>query len=137
MSKLLLDDQAYVISAARMKTHDRVVATLSLKNIVFGAPIKDLGFAWGSGRKPGTTNDKPIAHGSGYRAINYNLFALAPRLHPDLAFIDGFEGMQGNGPVGGTPVDHRVCVASPDWLAADRVGIELMGGGRGRHKEST
>jgi uncharacterized protein (DUF362 family) len=27
----------------------------------------------------------------------------------------------------GTPVDHRVCVASTDWLAADRVGIELMG----------
>jgi uncharacterized protein (DUF362 family) len=29
--------------------------------------------------------------------------------------------------VGGTPVDHRVCVASPDWLAADRVALELMG----------
>jgi uncharacterized protein (DUF362 family) len=35
--------------------------------------------------------------------------------------------MEGNGPNNGTPVDHRVCVASTDWLAADRVGIELMG----------
>lgn len=35
--------------------------------------------------------------------------------------------MQGNGPVGGAPVDHRVCVVSPDWLAADRVAVELMG----------
>jgi uncharacterized protein (DUF362 family) len=127
MSRLLLDPNTFIISAARMKTHDRVVATLSLKNIIFGAPIKDLGFSWGRDSKPGTRNDKPIAHGSGFRAINYNLFALAQRLHPHLAVIDGFEGMQGNGPVGGTPVDHRVCVASPDWLAADRVAVELMG----------
>lgn len=127
MSQVLLDRNNFIISAARMKTHDRVVATLSLKNIVFGAPIKDLGFAWGSARKPGTQNDKPIVHGSGFRGINYNLFALAQRFRPDLAVIDGFEGMEGNGPVGGTPVDHRVCIASMDWLAADRVGVELMG----------
>ena len=48
-------------------------------------------------------------------------------MHPHLALIDGFEGMEGNGPNSGTPVDHRVCVASTDWLAADRVAIELMG----------
>jgi uncharacterized protein (DUF362 family) len=29
--------------------------------------------------------------------------------------------------VSGTPVDHRVAVAGTDWLAADRVGAELMG----------
>lgn len=127
MSKLLLDPDSYVISAAKMKTHDRIVATLSLKNIVFGAPIKDAGFRWGKKGPPGVVNDKPIAHGSGFRALNYNLFDLARRLGPDLAVIDGYDGMQGNGPVGGTLVEHRVCVASTDWLAADRVGVELMG----------
>ena len=66
-------------------------------------------------------------HGDGFKGINFNLFALAPRLHPDLAVIDGYEGMQGNGPVGGTAVDHRVAVVSRDWLAADRVSVELMG----------
>jgi uncharacterized protein (DUF362 family) len=35
--------------------------------------------------------------------------------------------MEHNGPTLGTPIDHRVCVVSQDWLAADRVGIELMG----------
>ncbi len=125
-SSLLLDPDSFVISATRFKTHDRVVATLSLKNIVVGAPIKDAGFRWGRG-KPGAKNDKPIVHGSGFRGINWNLFALAPRLHPHLSVLDGVEGMQGNGPVGGTPVDHRVCVVSPDWLAADRVAVELMG----------
>jgi uncharacterized protein (DUF362 family) len=127
MSHVLLDPDSYVVSVARMKTHDRVVATLSLKNIVFGAPIKDKGFSWSSSRKPGTVNDKPIAHGGGFRGVNYNLFALSQQLHPHLSVIDGFEGMEGNGPNDGTPVDHRVCVASTDWLSADRVAVELMG----------
>ncbi len=128
VSKMLLDHaQHYVISAAMLKTHDRAVATLSLKNIVFGAPVKDLGFRFGPGRAPGTTTQKPIAHGSGFYGINYNLFALAERLYPDLAVIDGYEGMEGNGPTMGTPVNHRVCVVSPDYLAADRVAVELMG----------
>ncbi len=127
MSSMLLDSNSYVVSVARMKTHDRVVATLSLKNIVVGAPVKDPGFAFGSARKPGTVNDKSIVHGSGFRAINYNLYVLARQLHPHLAVIDAFDGMEGNGPNNGTPVDHRICIASTDWLAADRVGIELMG----------
>ncbi|MBM3888075.1 MAG: DUF362 domain-containing protein [Verrucomicrobia bacterium] len=127
MSKLLLDRNNFIISAAKLKTHDRVVATLSLKNIVFGAPIKDPGFRWGKACKPGAKCDKPIAHGSGFRALNFNLFALAPRLHPHLSVIDGQEGMEGNGPVRGMAVDHKVCVVSPDWLAADRTAVELMG----------
>jgi len=126
-SSLILDPDTYVISAAKFKTHDRVMATLSLKNIVFGAPIKDLGFSWTKDRKAGTKNDKSIGHGSGFRAINYNTFSMAKLLYPDLSVIEGFEGMEGNGPNWGTPVDHRVCVAGTDWLASDRVAIELMG----------
>jgi hypothetical protein len=71
-----------------MKTHDWSVVTLSLKNIVFGAPVKDPGFAFGKNRKEGTKTDKPIVHGGGFRGINYNLFDLAYRLHPHLAVID-------------------------------------------------
>lgn len=127
VSKLLLDTDNFIISAAKMKTHDRVVATLSLKNIIFGAVVKDPGYAWGGRAKPGTKTDKPVAHGGGYRGINYNLFALAQRMHPHLAVIDGFDGLEGNGPVAGTAVDHRVAVVGLDWLAADRVAVELMG----------
>jgi uncharacterized protein (DUF362 family) len=127
MSKVLLDPDSYIVSVAKLKTHDRAIATLSLKNIVFGAPIKDAGFSWSPSRKQGSRSDKAIAHGSGFRGINYNLYALSRQLHPHLAVIDGYEGMEGNGPVSGTPVDHRVCIAGTDWLAADRVGIELMG----------
>jgi uncharacterized protein (DUF362 family) len=55
------------------------------------------------------------------------MFVLAQHLHPHLAVIDGYEGMEGNGPVSGTPVSHRVAVVGLDWLAADRVAVELMG----------
>jgi uncharacterized protein (DUF362 family) len=126
-SHILLNPDSYIISLARMKTHDRVVATLSLKNIVFGAPIKDLGFTYSSKSKPRAKIDKPIVHGSGFRGINYNLYTLARQLHPHLAVIDGFQGMEGNGPNDGQVVDHRICIAGTDWLATDRVGIELMG----------
>ena len=126
MARTLLDPNNFIISAAKFKTHDRVVATLSLKNIVVGAAIKRGGGERPEGGRWGNS-DKPITHGNGYRGINYNLFTLASRLHPHLAVIDGYEGMEGEGPAGGTPVNSRVCVVSPDWLAADRVALELMG----------
>jgi uncharacterized protein (DUF362 family) len=126
-SRIILSPDSYIVSVARMKTHDWAIATLSLKNIVFGAPIKDAGFAFGKNRKEGAKSDKSIVHGSGIKGINYNLYSLASFLHPHLAVIDGFEGMEGNGPRNGTPVDHRICVAGTHWLAADRVAVELMG----------
>ena len=126
-SKIILSPDSYIVSLARMKTHDRAVATLSLKNIVFGAPVKDAGFSFGKNSKPGAKSDKPIVHGNGFRGINYNLYALASAIHPHLSVIDGFQGMEGNGPMSGTAVDHRVCVTSTNWFAADRVSVELMG----------
>ncbi len=138
VSSIILDPDTYVVSVARMKTHNTVGATLSLKNIVFGSPIKDKGFTLynedlrfapdkAKESVKGAVSHKRAIHGNGFYAVNYNMAHLARRLHPDLAVIDGFTGMEGNGPTLGTPVDHRVCVVSRDWLAADRVGTELMG----------
>jgi hypothetical protein len=120
-----------------MKTHNTVGASLSLKNIVFGSPIKDKGFTLynedkrfsvlAKESKQGSVSYKRLLHGGGFHAVNYNLATLAQKLHPDLALIDGMQGMEGNGPTLGSAIDHKVCVASRDWLAADRVGVELMG----------
>ena len=66
-------------------------------------------------------------HGGGTHGINYNIFTLSSVLHPHLAVIDGFEGMEGTGPVHGAPISQKVCLTSLDWLAADRIGAELMG----------
>ncbi len=117
----------FVISAAKLKTHDLVGITLSLKNIVVGSGIKDSGAGLGRPGSGGGRSDKPLMHGGGTWGINYNLFQLSTVLHPDLAVIDGYEGMEGTGPVNGTAISQKVCVASLDWLAADRVGAELMG----------
>lgn len=126
MSHLLLDPETYIVSAAILKTHDRAVVTLSLKNVVVGAAKKDKTFRWGV--PDSGSNDKMIIHGGPTNeAINLNLFQLGRRLHPDLSVLDGFQGMEHNGPVSGTPVDHKVAVVSTDWLAADRVATELMG----------
>jgi uncharacterized protein (DUF362 family) len=126
MSTLLLDPDTYIISAAMPKTHDRAVVTLSLKNIVVGAAKKDSTFRWGPDSKG--NNDKTFIHGGpANEAINLNLFQLARQLRPHLAVLDGYEGMEHNGPVSGTPVEHRIAVAGTDWLAVDRVGVELMG----------
>jgi len=127
VTSYLMDRNNFIVSVARMKTHDRIIATLSLKNIVVGAPIKDIGFVSGRNRPEGTRSDKSIVHGNGIKGINYNLFTSAYNLRPDLAFIDGYDGMQGNGPTRGTVVDSRVCLAGLDWLAVDRIGVELMG----------
>ena len=35
--------------------------------------------------------------------------------------------MEGNGPVSGTPVNHKICVAITNWFSADRVSLEIMG----------
>jgi uncharacterized protein (DUF362 family) len=137
VSGLIADPSSYIVSVARMKTHNTVGATLSLKNIVLGAPIKDPGFTLynedirfsekAQESKPGAISYKRFIHGGGFHAVNYNMAVLASRLHPDLALIDGHTGMEHNGPTLGTPVNHRVCIAGNDWLATDRVGVELMG----------
>jgi uncharacterized protein (DUF362 family) len=125
----------FIISACMLKTHNFAVATMSIKNIILGAALK-LGNGGGGGGGGGGGrggrggfggSDKPILHGGGSHGININLAMLAPLLHPSLAVIDGYEGMEGNGPMNGTKVDHRVCVVSTDYLAADTVGASLMG----------
>jgi uncharacterized protein (DUF362 family) len=124
VSKMLLDPKYFVISAPKPKTHNNVVITLSLKNIVMGSPIADVGVYRSIGN---CRNDKSSMHGTSNQDLNDNLHLLAPQLAPDLAVIDGFDGMEGNGPCWGTAVPQRFALASLDWLAADRVAVELMG----------
>lgn len=118
----LLDPEAFVVSSAILKTHNTVVATLSVKNMVLGAPLH---------QAPTETtrwNDKRKFH-SGIRQTHYDMMLTAQKLRPfwGAALIDGYEGMEGNGPASGTPVPSRVAIASNDFVAADRVGIEAMG----------
>jgi uncharacterized protein (DUF362 family) len=130
----LMDPDAFIISSAMLKTHNAVVATGSVKNMVMGAPLHSL---------PGETpvwSDKHVYHAmppnheqigvtDGHHAMNYSMAitALHMKRHWGVAVIDGFEGMEGNGPTSGDPVPMHIALASPDYLAVDRVAIETMG----------
>ena len=118
----LLDPDAFIICAAILKTHNTVVATLSVKNMVLGAPLHS------APKETPRWNDKRRYH-TGIRQTNYNMFLTAQKLRPfwGATLIDGFEGMEGNGPASGTPVPSRVAIAATDYIAADRVGVETMG----------
>ena len=125
-STFLTEPDVFLVSTAPMKTHDRAVVTLGLKNIVVGSLLKDQGFTWGPDSKG--SSDKAIVHGGGdNQGIHFNMFRLARRVTPHLSVLDGYEAMEGDGPVNGTPVDHKVAVASTDWLAADTTAARLMG----------
>ena len=119
ISSTCLDPNVYIISAARMKTHNYVLVTLSLKNLLLACPLKD-----------DKSNDKALFH-TGPTAVNdichFNMFHLAQDVFPDLAVIDGFEAMEGDGPAWGTPFSSRVALASLDALAADTVATKIMG----------
>jgi uncharacterized protein (DUF362 family) len=114
-----LDPGLFIVSVARMKTHSEVVVTLALKNLIMAAPVQDY-----------KKSDKGFMHQGPYtpnQILHFNLFHIAQNVYPDLAVIDGFESMEGDGPAWGTPFDSRVAIASLDALAADVVGTTVMG----------
>jgi uncharacterized protein (DUF362 family) len=115
------------ISLALPKTHDLVLVTLSIKNMVMGSLVNRR-LAAGQGSHVGRGNDKMAMH-QGYPMININLALLAPLVWPHLSVLDGFEAMEGAGPSGGTPVPWRMAMAGTDPLAVDALTAHLMGFG--------
>ena len=141
VSKLYLNPNNFIISAAPMKTHNTAVVTLAMKNIAMSAPVIDVGNAW---NQRGNRADKSTMHGpsgppSGtgsnstydYQVLNDNVYRMVKvyGIRPHLAVLDGYQGMEHNGPVSGTAVatPQQIAVASLDSLAADRVALALMG----------
>jgi uncharacterized protein (DUF362 family) len=110
----MVNPHHYIISLTRLKSHLWVGVTLTAKNVIMGSIL---------------VMDKYRMHPTeaGNRMLDYNLFTVMQHLHIDLGVLDGFEGMEGNGPVNGDPVDHRVAIAGTDYVAVDRVGTEVMG----------
>lgn len=105
--KELLESQV-VINLPVLKTHDYLPATLGLKNMK--GVLRDV--------------DKRRFHSWGLEEgiIDTNRIALA-----DLTIIDGIIGMQGKGPVNGTPANTKILIGSSDALAAEVVALHIMG----------
>jgi len=103
----------FVVSIVRPKTHDTVVVTLSIKNLLVGA-IQNKLFG----------NQGKIHQG---KYIHQILTKIADYIYPHLSIIDGVIGMEGDGPTNGQPIKAGWLVASLDPLLADSLATYLMG----------
>ncbi len=122
ISKTVLDSD-YIISVARAKTHDHLFCTLTIKNMMGSVPHIDHVWMHG-GEEPHSPPD--LANRSNYVLIQ-NLVRVVEKVKVDLAVVDGFVGMEGDGPVDGTPIELGVASAGTDVVAVDAVMTNVMG----------
>jgi len=98
-----------IISVPVMKTHDQCLATLSIKNM--------------KGVLPDTLKKK--FH------TTYGVFQAVADLNtvvkPAFTVVDGIVGMEGLGPVFGTPVEMDLIIAGKDPVAVDTIAGLVMG----------
>jgi uncharacterized protein (DUF362 family) len=100
-----------LISLPKLKTHHWAVATLSLKNL-FGT-LPGICYGW----------PKNELH---WRGIDNSIVDIALTRTPELAIVDGIVGMEGDGPLNGTPKHTGVIVMGTDLVAVDATCCRLM-----------
>lgn len=101
-----------LISIPKLKTHHWVGATLSMKNL-FGLVPGGV-YGW----------PKNTLHWAGINQSIVDLHTAFPR---QFAVVDGIIGMEGNGPIQGTPKQAGVLVAGSDVRAVDATCCRIMG----------
>lgn len=104
-------DADVIVSLPKLKTHHWAVATLSLKNL-FGT-MPGICYGW----------PKNELH---WRGIDNSIVDIAVTRTPDLAIVDGIVGMEGDGPLNGTPRHMGVIVMGADLVAVDATCCRLM-----------
>jgi uncharacterized protein (DUF362 family) len=101
-----------VVSMPKLKTHHWAGATLSLKNM-FGV-VPGSCYGW----------PKNVLHWAG---IDRAILDINAAVRPDFAIVDGIVGMEGNGPIQGTPKDCGVLIFGDDPVAVDATSCRVMG----------
>jgi len=101
-----------IVSLAKMKTHHWAGVTLSMKNM-FGI-MPGIVYGW----------PKNVLHWAG---IHESIFDINATVRPHLAIVDGIVGMQGDGPIMGTPVQSNVLVMGRNLPAVDATCARVMG----------
>jgi uncharacterized protein (DUF362 family) len=100
-----------LISLPKLKTHHWAGATLSLKNL-FGT-LPGICYGW----------PKNELH---WRGIDNSIVDIALTRTPDLAIVDGIIGMEGDGPLNGTPKPLGALIMGNDLVAVDATCCRLM-----------
>jgi uncharacterized protein (DUF362 family) len=101
-----------VVSMPKLKTHHWAGVTLSLKNM-FGV-VPGSCYGW----------PKNVLHWAG---INETILDINAAVKPDFAIVDGIMGMEGNGPIQGTPKACGVLIFGDDPVAVDATACRVMG----------
>jgi uncharacterized protein (DUF362 family) len=101
-----------IVSLAKMKTHHWAGATLSMKNF-FGL-VPGSVYGW----------PKNKLH---YIGIPQSVVELNRVFRNTFAIVDGVVGMEGNGPIQGTPKPAGVLVMGHDLVAVDATCCRIMG----------
>ncbi len=146
----------FIISVAVPKTHNYAIATFGIKNMagLIRQDEKSLVHAMKAGNGPDARKTlfdyiptgaislarrilpkamvNSLFHGSrtyadSVKLIHCNIAEFAKRLWPDLAILDAFTCMEGDGPSNGSAVEMRAAIASCDPLKADALAARLMG----------
>ncbi len=102
----------FLVSMPKLKTHHWAGVTLSLKNM-FGV-VPGSCYGW----------PKNVLHWAGIDRAILDINAVA---RPDFAIVDGIVGMEGNGPIQGTPKVSGVLVLGNDSVAVDATCCRVMG----------
>ncbi|MEJ2006956.1 MAG: DUF362 domain-containing protein [Acidobacteriota bacterium] len=68
--------------------------------------------------------DKNVLHWAG---ISRSILDINSTVRPDFAIVDGILGMEGNGPIQGTPKASGVLVSGDDPVAVDATCARIMG----------
>ena len=102
----------WVVSLAKMKTHHWAGITLSMKNL-FGV-MPGIYYGW----------PKNVLH---YAGINEAILDIVCALKPQFAIVDGIVGMEGDGPIMGTPKPAGVLVMGRNLPAVDATCARIMG----------
>jgi uncharacterized protein (DUF362 family) len=102
----------WIVSVAKMKTHHWAGVTLSMKNLFGVMPGSYYGWP------------KNILHHAG---IEGSIVDINAAVKPQLAIVDGIIGMEGDGPIMGTPKEAGVLVMGRNLPAVDATCARIMG----------
>ena len=100
-----------VVSMPKLKTHHWAGVTLSLKNMFGTVPGSCYGWP------------KNILHWAG---IDNAILDINAAVKPDFAIVDGIIGMEGNGPIQGTPKPCGALIFGDDPVAVDATCCRVM-----------
>jgi uncharacterized protein (DUF362 family) len=101
-----------VVSMPKLKTHHWAGVTLSLKNMFGTVPGSCYGWP------------KNVLHWAG---IDNAILDINAAVKPDFAIVDGIVGMEGNGPIQGTPKACGALIFGDDPVAVDATCCRVMG----------